>query len=312
MRVALLLFVVVVSAQSQPPSPTPPKASQDKQEHKNAVDTAGQRDKKNPPQTIPVIPKSEPTLPAQTSQNPANYSADPTSSNWWLVGLTAVIAAAAIVQVFVYCRQAAYMRRGLLISMRQTRIASANARTARVSADVAKRSADTLVNSERAWVLVSNVLPTTIALSTTLATVNTFAFDLENKGRTVARLTGPYRRRFELLTGMEKLADIPDYGPSAGLVPEHESPIHGRILAPGQLNGLIYEPCVSPAITEKVADGIQKHKLRLYFYASLKYFDFTDIERELQFCYSFVPAPPETGYPGNWVLAGPKEYNKHK
>ena len=63
-------------------------------------------------------------------------------SNWWLIIPTLAIAVATAVQVWIYCRQAEYARRGLRISIRQARIAHRTALAAKASADAAQESAD--------------------------------------------------------------------------------------------------------------------------------------------------------------------------
>jgi hypothetical protein len=138
---------------------------------------------------------------------------------------------------------------------------------------------------------------------------NEFSFDLTNRGRTVARLTGPFREKFHLIRVTEKLPDLPDYGIPPDFPGATVPPILGRVLSPGERNGKIELPCWDPQITVGIFEEIQAHNATLFFYASLKYFDFADQERELQFCYLYLPKTERS--PEQWVLGGPVGYNKH-
>lgn len=296
MRLALLLFAAVMLVQSQPPSPTPGKESRSKQKESATNEKQVQSDSNQRP-PIPVTVNQYNAEPNNRDKAQNNAEQNKSASREWintfstvlLALFTLLLAVATAALCGVAILQWRTMKRheeafkGIATSMSEGLAAT------RISADAAKRSSDILVNTERAWLRVVSVLPTRIVLSTTLPNVNEFVFDLENKGRTAASLTGPYRGKFHMLHGIETLPEIPDYGQIAGLIPEHESPMYGRLLAPGELNGQISQKCVSPAITEEVANGIRDHKFRLYFYASLKYFDCADQERELQFCYVFMP-----------------------
>jgi hypothetical protein len=187
--------------------------------------------------------------------------------------------------------------------------AGTQAQAAKLSAEAAKLSTEVLINSERAWVLVSKVWAPDIGPPLG-GRINEFLFNLENRGKTVARLTGPYKVKFRLLAAGDRLPDIPDYEISnRSLLDAPESPIHGRIMAPGQIDERISAQYWDVQITIGVFESIQKLEGRLYFYASLKYFDFAEKERELQFCYVYVPATK--GQPARWDISGPKEYNKH-
>ena len=99
--------------------------------------------------------------------------------------------------------------------------------------------------------------------------------------------------------------------PSTGLIPDTTISTYGRLLAPEELFDTIAETCIDPEITNEIADDINHHRRRLFFYAFVKYFDCAEQLRELQFCYVFIPGDQNTGYGGNWALAGSKEYNKH-
>jgi len=111
----VVVFYFVAFAQSQPPSPTPPKASHDQQSTKDTKSD----ERKTPDKAITPPLIGEP----HSDQNGSKKASD-SPSDWWLIIPTTAIAGAAAVQVWIYCRQADYMRRGLRISIRQTRIAT--------------------------------------------------------------------------------------------------------------------------------------------------------------------------------------------
>jgi len=61
-------------------------------------------------------------------------------------------------------------------------------------------------------------------------------------------------------------------------------------------------------------EAIASGESRVYVYALLKYFDFADKERNLQFCYPYVGAGHDfagTAMEARWRIDGPDEYNKH-
>jgi hypothetical protein len=175
------------------------------------------------------------------------------------------------------------------------------------SAEAAKRSADVLINSERAWVIVNDVSP---PLFNVEGQPHEFRFEIKNIGKTVARLTGPYRTRFHLLAHNEKLPDVPEYGIAETLFPSGmtETPIYGNVLAPGETDTVTYA-CFELLMTPEVFESMERGDQRLYFYASLMYFDFAEKERELQFCYLYRPRTELRV--AHWEHAGPKVYTKH-
>jgi hypothetical protein len=185
---------------------------------------------------------------------------------------------------------------------------------ARISADAGRASADALISSERAWVVATDIQRNT---PITLSGIGEwggggarFICDFRNAGRTVARLTGPFRERFRFVPEGETLPAIPDYGIDQTLFRSDlpESPIHASVLAPGDSNGLVTFAAFDKTITPELLGQIKDCKITVFFFASIKYFDFVNTERELQFCYCYIPENPV--HP-EWVLGGTKEYNKH-
>jgi hypothetical protein len=108
MRYALqiLALSIVVSAQSQPPTPVPTKPTQGDQKQE---DTKQQKtDITNKTRSAPAI------ITTIEHGNHPNGATDDPPSNWWLIIPTIVIAGAAIVQALIYMKQAKTMAENLV------------------------------------------------------------------------------------------------------------------------------------------------------------------------------------------------------
>src|SRR5690242_9097892 len=109
----LLLMLVVVSVTSalNPPTPAPTESGGYQQGHSGAVASETPKVQET---------KSSSPLPSQTHINGSKQnSAQESATDRWirLTGIfTGVLAAAAVIQLFIYGRQATYMRRTLEVS----------------------------------------------------------------------------------------------------------------------------------------------------------------------------------------------------
>jgi hypothetical protein len=161
------------------------------------------------------------------------------------------------------------------------------------------------INSERAWLIVTSVAPVKLDPK---AWQTEFRFRLANRGRSVARFAGPNNWRFQVVPGDSGLPETPDYGKRIAMRGERpEGPVHARVLAPGDDTGI--DLAYPEDMDGELFAEIQDRRRWFYFYASFKYFDFADTERELQICYLYVPKTEAS--PERWELGGPPEYNKH-
>lgn len=171
-------------------------------------------------------------------------------------------------------------------------------------------NAQALINSERAWVVVESVTsrPPFVPPEPALF----FVFALKNRGRTAARITGPFRREFRTVPLHKQLPETPEYNTLVSN-PERvqEDIAHGSVLVPDEQfeKWLVYR--TSKEELERIGTGAET----LFMYASLVYFDLADTQRELQFCYQYVGDnfyPPPEPYK-NWTLAGyaSPAYQKH-
>lgn len=171
MRLIVALFAVAILVQSQPPSPAPPKATEKQQEKRNGEATTGERPQSSQPATPAFIQNKSDDHKTQSEQK--------STPDWWIISLTAGLVLLAAAQFWAMHRQAYYMRRGLLLSVRQTRNASMSARASQKSAELPEM---TLKLTQRADVLVSNVGFNTQYISASSSVLIT----LENFGPTRA------------------------------------------------------------------------------------------------------------------------------
>lgn len=133
----LLISTSLVSAASenQSPNPIPGPAKATEKEKQLRKDKTQITDKDNrltekPPPTIDL-----PTTPIIGKQDldTSNNKEDPSSTNWWIAAFTGVLAFAALVQLFVYGRQARYMRDGLKLTCQAANAATKGAAVAESS-----------------------------------------------------------------------------------------------------------------------------------------------------------------------------------
>ena len=143
----VLFIALMFLTQSQGPTPTPSKTGQSEQP---STDHKAQQanPKQVPPETALTINGQ---IVTQAGENGRRKKEAESSTDWWLVIFTAALVVVAAFQYWAMHRQAAYMRRGLRISVRA-------ARASKQSADAAKRNAEfaekSLVQLNRAYLTV--------------------------------------------------------------------------------------------------------------------------------------------------------------
>jgi hypothetical protein len=208
--------------------------------------------------------------------------------------------------------QATRMKEQVDLIERQIKVMEGHTKAAEDSALAAKRNAEVLVNSERAWIVVDKVYPPKLAVTLYgLAGVgsNSFIFDLKNVGRTVGRL-GTFRTMWSVLPRSEALPEVPNFGPIEGEL-KNLVPVYGRVMAPGEtverLPLFIYELFDD----QKIMD-IRNGMSILWCYGRVKYFDFADIEHHMHFCYRYV-SRIDASWTGEeqYISAGPVQYHAH-
>jgi hypothetical protein len=140
---AILLFSALASieaSQSPPPSPTPAKTSHEKQKA-----SSSKTDETNSAHEPPNAPPVNIQVIADETDNPSKQESKKSPTDWWLTAFTGALVLVAVLQFLAMHRQAGYMRRGLIVSIR-------SARAAKRSADAAIRNTEALKNAERAHV----------------------------------------------------------------------------------------------------------------------------------------------------------------
>jgi hypothetical protein len=155
-----LAILLQIPQPSRPPSPARREPAYGKRSDTREVNKGAQSNSQ-PPKTPSTSPLSESPYRDLISQDFSNYSHDRTAKDWWTIILTGMLVIVGGLQVYVYWRQADYMRRGLRLSIRQTRLAARNAAAAQVAAAAAKTSAkiakDALELTQRAFVQVTSM-----------------------------------------------------------------------------------------------------------------------------------------------------------
>jgi hypothetical protein len=314
----VLAFLCALPARSQPPSPAPSKSTQNDKSKSNGKQTETSDNKSAADQISSAIDRLTSEVASWKKQQGANPEKDDSSADWWLKWSTIISSVATVaIAVLAYFQwrrmgahekalhaMATHMKTGLSAT-------TAAADAANKSADSGKRSADAFIESEQAWVIVSDVLqPSLGPMIAGMAMVNFFVFTLTNCGRSAAQLSGPFKTAVRLLDRNESLPKAPEYGPKDSWFDRRElAPVYGTVLGAGDKHGAIPIPLEDMAV-EKVREDVRMGAKRLYVYASMKYYTLGR-QRELRFGY--VLFPKGGGIQDDvWVrFEDPPEYNKH-
>jgi hypothetical protein len=108
----VIALLLQIPRPSQPPPPTPPKATQDKQRHEDADKSYVDAKKKTPRDTPATLPENISVGRSSERKNRTEDTKNEPAPDW-ITRFTAVIAVAAIIQLYIYWKQAYYMRRSL-------------------------------------------------------------------------------------------------------------------------------------------------------------------------------------------------------
>lgn len=175
-----------------------------------------------------------------------------------------------------------------------------------------KRSVDSLINSERAWVVIAETGNRPLILATSAQMENNqFAFVLLNKGRTVARIV-EIKTESIIADPTTKIPEYPTYPerPYDSIFSERNF-AEGTILVPGE-SSQSATAYIDQIIDDQVLRDINGLNKRIYVYGFIRYFDFANQERRNQFCYLFIPAWSKSA--AKWSAAsvqGMPRYNTH-
>jgi hypothetical protein len=206
---------------------------------------------------------------------------------WYQAKKTAAAAKAAADSVEAINRQAVIMER-------QTAATE-------TTANAANLNAEALINSERPWILVENFQLFELVPMENQIPVR-FAFDIQNYGRTPARIT-KYRARLHINESTEMPPDPNVYALFDSDIPQRIVPVNRE---PALRDSVLLQPryYLSQAEIEQITNGVRF----LWAYGFVRYEDvLVRREYETRFCYRYV-LPPYVPTP-IFALAGPREYN---
>ena len=132
--VLAILAATVLFAQSQPPAPTPIEHIQEKQNDSYSKNDAAQKELAPPvrvsiPGPIHVIGEDQRAKDNQKS-----------STDWWIVFFTGLLAVVAVLQFLAMHRQANYMRDGLALTKQSSDAATESARIAKATLELSQRA----------------------------------------------------------------------------------------------------------------------------------------------------------------------------
>jgi hypothetical protein len=175
-------------------------------------------------------------------------------------------------------------------------------------ADAATRSTEALIETERPWVVITNIDPPPLAAPVSPSDVPTgFSFEFQNRGRTAARVVGVWAR-FHVTQDVLSLPNPPDY---LDMEPDIE-PEGQKVLTPGDPPYRLKRQFESGFFSETLIQAIRNQDLFLICYVLLKYTDFAGRDHDLQVCYGYV-MPETVNYmrlSEGWRIAGPPGYNR--
>jgi hypothetical protein len=149
----LVIIALLLQLPSPQPTPTPAKVSQEQKDERQNKSTKreGEQLAQSSPFTVTQI----------KPDNHKTESGEPASDKWWIVGFTGALVLFSGLQFWAMHRPAEYMRKGLRISIRQSRIATRNATASQMAADAATQSAETakraLVATQRALIVNTEI-----------------------------------------------------------------------------------------------------------------------------------------------------------
>jgi hypothetical protein len=278
MKAALLFLVVLcsagfISAQSQPPTPSPSKGAQVKQQ-KSPNNEAATEVKY---QLLPT-PSPQPSAPSESQHGAYDEKAAPSvwsrlDPNWVIAIFTVVIAGATVAQVRVYKRQAALMESGLNETKKTADAALKSANAANATVKLMGATAEKQLRAYIGINLAANNPPTP---------PNNIKFCMINRGQTPAFNVTNFVSWYSFAganTPWQSGHPYTRYGSQTGskftLFPQ--DPSYPEL----ELKGLPGGPAFSQLMANAAAGLIT-----LYIYGEVSYFDlFGKKERITEFCY---------------------------
>jgi hypothetical protein len=164
----------------------------------------------------------------------------------------------------------------------------------RGQAEAAKKSVETLIKSDRAWVVITTIYA---------GPLTPFRFAIVNRGKTPARII-EIRAESMIVDRDSAVPESPHYSVHGVEFS------HATVLVPGESSENVSID-LAQTIDERKLRDIRSGKQRLYFYGFIKYFDFADEERRNQFGYQYVPGSTEVNDRWSAAAVGLPQYNNH-
>jgi hypothetical protein len=175
-------------------------------------------------------------------------------------------------------------------------------RISRDAADAAKASAQALIDGERPWVLVENLILLELLPMEQNRPVQV-RYEIQNYGKTPARLVRA-RTKFQMSNQMDGPPNPEIYQDAGGKIPQRIVP---PMLEPRLLNFAFLEP--DRYLRMERIQAINNGDVYFWAYGFVAYRDTLGTDREYmtRFCYCYIVPPLME--PARFCLAGPPEYN---
>jgi hypothetical protein len=269
---------------SKPPTPSqpivnePPKAVTQTNQQPATTD---QRGTDQTPFIVKILePQKAETETARDQEERDNKS----SSDWWLVKLTAVLAATGILQFFVFGYQALQLRRTVTAMKEAGKTQSDDMKKSIVALETAakasKKSADTMNAAERAYVFVAVKMPNENIQHSEGGTIQTrFPVKYRNQGKTPAVVSE--------IRAMIKLIPISDdYPESIGEIAIDQLIPPGIAIGPSSMLWIqVWTNLKSSELAE-----INGGNVRLLCLGCVTYRDIHREDRKTGFCWEYNPS----------------------
>ncbi len=293
MKLVLALLALTVCALSQQPSPTPPKAGKEPQQGRSSksskADSREDKPKNPQPPDLSVTPQPQ-VKSTQSGQDKRDESSGNWwTSDWWIVIFTGILTAVAVFQIILMYRQSGYMRDGLEETKKATGAAM-------LSAEAAKQNSDSFMNSERAWLILSDIR----LVAAPHNWRNSVTFCIHNCGKTPAFITAVYVN----FAPVPILPEPWDCGGIRHLIPE------GAPVPPDTKTQTLEVYTQGHGLIE--ADeitAIEKGDLGLYFLGKVEYRDIYQRGHQTTWCLKYAPQNMIDRL-GDFLYAGPPEANR--
>lgn len=144
--IIILLFIIVVNAQSQRPFPSPGIKSNPPQAQTPSKQQPTEADKRGTEQSPLIIKTINPPKTQAEADQERKEHEDKSSQDWWLVRFTGFLACVAFLQLVTFVFQAIYLYKGFEATAK--------------AANAADASAKALTASERAYLFVTIIMKT--------------------------------------------------------------------------------------------------------------------------------------------------------